>query len=817
MRTHAANISSKLVAVLGPTNTGKTHRAIQRMLEHRTGMLGLPLRLLAREVYDRVTREVGEEAAALITGEEKRVGGRARYWVCTVEAMPTSHEVDFVAVDEVQLAAHPSRGHVFTDRLLSARGREETWFLGADTMRPLLRTIVPAASVESHPRLSTLSARGQARLGGLPARSAVVAFNVPEVYRIAERLRNRRGGAAVVLGALSPRARNAQVALYESGEVDYLVATDAIGMGLNLRIKHVAFASACKFDGREDRPLDAAELAQIAGRAGRHQENGTFGTLAPLPAFPQSLERRIQEHRFEPVRRLTWRNSDLCTTSIADLLASLRKPPPRGYFARLAQGTDEQALERLEADAEVRRRCRAEDMVQLLWQVCQIPDYGEWTPGLHPDLVREIFLQLTSPAGVLTSDWLARELERLDDTSGDVDALTGRIAKVRTWTYVSHHGAWTEDDRYWAERTRDLEDRLSDALHERLVERFVARRRQLSDLAGAFRRSSVRESAPSASNEPFRVLQDLRERLFDVGQPPSVQAWVDELVGAPHERFRVDESGHVFADSECLARLVRGASLLRPELKLLVPDLDGGQRLRLSRRLLAWSRDLVSTVVGALSPSDGAWSPAARGLLYQLEQSLGSVPRAALIDVVQRLTIEDHAGLRELGVQLGRHSVYLESALRSQQRLFRVALNQAFEPLALGALPVLASRVSFQLPDVVNPSWVERVGFVVVARRAVRADVLERTGAALWQQARHGAFALPSSLPQWLGCTTEEAVTLIVALGYKRREDGTFVGARRARRRGRRRTAQRLSSDRGTNMNEDESAIGATPDSKRPR
>src|SRR5262245_26898086 len=347
MRAQAPKPNSKLVAVLGPTNTGKTHRAIEHMLEHRTGMLGLPLRLLAREVYDRLTREIGEQAVALVTGEEKRLGQRPRYWVCTVEAMPVQHEVDFLAVDEIQLAAHPTRGHVFTDRLLNSRGRSETWFLGADTIRPLLRALIPTAMFESHARRSTLRARGQAKLGTLPARSAVVAFSVPEVYELAERLRHRRGGAAVVLGALSPRARNAQVALYEAREVDYLVATDAIGMGLNLGIRHVAFASVRKFDGREERELSAAELAQVAGRAGRHLENGSFGTLAPLPALPAGLQRNIAEHRFESVQHLTWRNSNLSFDGLSELLSSLQEAPRRDCFRRLAPASDLDALERV--------------------------------------------------------------------------------------------------------------------------------------------------------------------------------------------------------------------------------------------------------------------------------------------------------------------------------------------------------------------------------------------------------------------------------------------------------------------------------------
>ncbi len=789
-----SNPGSKLVAVLGPTNTGKTHRAIERMLEHPTGMLGLPLRLLAREVYDRVTREVGERAVALVTGEEKRLGQQPRYWVCTVEAMPVQHEVDFLAIDEIQLAAHPTRGHVFTDRLLHSRGRCETWFLGADTIRPLLRVLIPTATFESHARLSLLRGRGQAKLGTLPARSAVVAFSVPEVYGLAERLRHRRGGAAVVLGALSPRARNAQVALYEAREVDYLVATDAIGMGLNLGIRHVAFSGLRKFDGKEERRLAPAEMAQIAGRAGRHREDGSFGTLSPLEALSQGLSRAIEEHRFEPVRRLTWRNSDLCTASVAELIESLRLPPRRDVFAPLMQGVDLEALERLEHDPDVRRRSRGDAAVALLWQVCQIPDYRQWLPDLHAQLVKDIFLQL-SEGGRVGDDWLSQQIAPLDDPSGDVDTLTARIASIRTWTYVSSHTAWVGDDAHWMQRTREIEDRLSDALHERLVERFVTRRRTTVEVSA--RGAAAPLADKSESTTPFQALERLRDRLFEAApMAVSVERRIDDLIAAPHGHFHVDASGQVFAGDECLGLLVRGASLLRPELELSrTLELDGGQRLRLSRRLLAWSRDLVHEVVGSLSRDPPEpWSPAARGLLYQLEQGLGSLPRSAAKAQLAELTAADRRNLTALGVCLGHHSVYSRDALKPRQRLIRLALTQACEPVAAPLLPALSTRVSFVVPPGLPAHWLSRVGFSVVGQRAVRADLLERVSVELDALACTGPFQLPPSLAQWLGCSIEDASELSVRLGYQRDAQGAFHPPRRHR--GRHRKARRASRAR---------------------
>jgi ATP-dependent RNA helicase SUPV3L1/SUV3 len=792
VRTEAARPYSKLTVVLGPTNTGKTHRAITRMLEHPSGMLGLPLRLLAREVYDRITRELGEQAVALVTGEEKRIGARARYWVCTVEAMPPQ-EVDFLAVDEVQLAAHPQRGHVFTQRLLEARGRAETWFLGADTIRSLIPSLLPTASIESHARLSTLRGKGQSRMGALPSRSAVVAFNIPDVYRIAEQLRHRRGGAAVVHGGLSPRARNAQVALYEAQEVDYLVATDAIGMGLNLNIRHVAFAGLRKFDGREDRPLLAAELGQIAGRAGRYLQDGSFGTLAPVPALPEGLRRSIEDHHFERLGQLTWRNSDLDLGSIEALLVSLHQLPARPYFSRAKSASDVEALERLARDPAVTRRARGEDNLGLLWLACQIPDYRQSLPELHTELVRDIFLQLTGPTAAIDESWLEASVRPLDDIAGDIDALTARIASVRTWTYLSNHSSWVPNARHWVERTRLIEDRLSDALHERLVERFVERRRAHVDLGAA---SSVRakerarartksepESEPEPGLGPFAALQELRLRLTTPAGSVSTERWVEDLVAAPHERFRLDASGRIFDDQRELGRLSRGNTLLRPALELTLDGLDSGQRLRLVRRLSAWSRDLVTDVVGDLNGSVASGcSPAGRGLLYQLEQNLGSLPAYAAGQQVTALTPLDHGVLHALGVRVSRVLTFVAGSLRPRQRLLRLALTRTFAPRAPELLGTLQQRVSMPRPPGVDAEWLCRVGFVVLGPRAVRIDVADRVSAELARQAKRGAFELPPELAQWLGCSSRDAAELALELGYRRGQDGAFRGPRRRKR-----------------------------------
>src|SRR5215468_4754836 len=486
----------RLVAVLGPTNTGKTHLAIERMLGHRSGMIGFPLRLLARENYDRVVRLRGARSVALITGEEKILPPNPSYFVCTAESMPLERQVDFLAVDEIQLCADPERGHIFTARLLHARGVEETMFLGADTIRSLMRQLVPEAEHVSRPRFSTLSYSGYKKVTRLPPRTAVVAFTIADVFSIAELVRRQRGGTAIVLGALSPRARNAQVGLFQAGEVDYLVATDAIGMGLNMDLDHVAFAALRKFDGRGPRRLTAPELAQIAGRAGRHMNDGSFSTTADLGPLDAELVDAIENHRFDPLRALMWRNDQLDFASPERLLRSLDQRPPSPALVRAREAEDQQALAALARDPELARLASGPAGVRLLWEVCQIPDFRKILSDAHVRLLGQIFRHLAIDRR-LPADWVAGQISRLDRVDGDIDTLVGRIAHIRTWTFVAHRALWLEDPAHWQERSRAIEDRLSDALHDRLTQRFVDRRhavlaRCLKDgraLAGAVTRA----------------------------------------------------------------------------------------------------------------------------------------------------------------------------------------------------------------------------------------------------------------------------------------------------------------------------------------
>src|SRR6185436_17403730 len=494
---------------------------------------------------DRVTARVGEGAVALVTGEEKRVPPRPRYWVCTVEAMPEL-TVSFLAVDEVQLAGHRERGHVFTDRILHARGTEETWFLGAATMRPMIERLCPAATFESRPRLSALTGLGSVPLGTLPPRSAVVAFSATRVYELAQRVRIKRGGAAVVIGALSPRARNAQVALYQAGEVDYLVATDAIGMGLNLDVDCVAFAETRKFDGRETRALDQAELAQIAGRAGRHHREGRFCTLAPLPPFGQGTVRALERHRFPPDERVYWRSREIDCSSLEALIASLKARPPAPWLVLKDDADDFRALCSLARDAEVAERARGAERVALLWEVCQIPDFRQLALDDHFQLCKAVFLQLSGARTRIDTDWMAAHLARLDDVQADLDTLLARMSAVRTWTYITQHARWVDDAGDWQARAGAIEDHLSDALHEQLVARFV----------------EVRGKRRVARVETRGALAAELAKVMPAAPVLSRDHWIDELVEAPHQRFAFDEQGRITDGTRPLRRLTRGADLL---------------------------------------------------------------------------------------------------------------------------------------------------------------------------------------------------------------------------------------------------------------
>ena len=778
----------RVVAVLGPTNTGKTHLAVERLVGHASGVIGLPLRLLAREIYDRVVRHKGAATVALVTGEEKIVPAHATHFVCTVESMPTDREFDFLAVDEIQLAADAERGHVFTDRLLHARGRHETMFLGAETMRTIVRQLIPHAEFIARPRLSTLTYGGHRKLARLPRRSAVVAFSAEDVYAIAELVRRQRGGAAVVLGALSPRTRNAQVAMFESGEVDFMVATDAIGMGLNLNLDTVAFAATRKFDGSHERALTPGEVGQIAGRAGRHLTDGSFGTTARATEFEAEMIERVENHRFDAVRTIFWRNSDLSFASPRALIDSLEEPPPpewRKFAVRPRRAIDQAAFEVLSATRELRSRAA----VRLLWDVCQVPDYRKTMAESHNRLLGQIYDHLSGPAGQLPSDWLGDHVARLDRTDGDIDTLAGRIAHIRTWTYVTHRTGWLRDATHWQERTREVEDRLSDALHERLTQRFVDRRsaaltRKLgdrTDLLSAVddggivsveghaigRLDGFRFKADLAdSNAETRLLRTAAQRSLR----PEIQTRATQLIAEADTAFSLEPTGIVLWRGAAIARLQAGTTVRTPRLELMHGDLlEGGLRTEVETRLGQWLSAQLGKVLAPLHRlgADGL-NGTARGIAFQLQESLGFVPRTRIADQVHALSGVEHKALRARGVQVGAHAVFLPALLKARATTLRSllwAVHHRIEPLPA---PLAAGRVSVEVDRALALGYYEAAGYTVFGTRAIRIDMVERLAATMSSLARQGPVPVTGELQALVGCSKEALETVLLGIGFRR-------------------------------------------------
>jgi ATP-dependent RNA helicase SUPV3L1/SUV3 len=802
----------RLTAVLGPTNTGKTYLAVERMLGHASGMIGFPLRLLARENYDRIRKIKGERAVALVTGEEKIIPAGAQYFVCTVESMPLDRPVGFLAIDEVQMAADPERGHVFTDRILHARGMDETMLLGADTMRPLLRRLLPGLEVITRPRFSTLRYSGPRKPTRLPPRSAVVGFSAAEVYRIAEMMRRQRGGCAVVMGALSPRTRNAQVEMYQAGEVDYLVATDAIGMGLNMDLVHVAFAGLSKFDGRAPRHLTPAELAQIAGRAGRHMNDGSFGTTAEVGDLAPEAVEAIENHRFDAIAALRWRNSDLDFHSIDSLRLSLERRSPDRALIRAREADDQLALAALGREEEIARRVGGPATVRLLWEVCQIPDFRKVMSDTHAKLLDQIFRHLTSTAQRLPSDWVAAQVARLDHVEGDIDILMARIAHIRTWTYIAHRASWLADPAHWQERTRAVEDKLSDALHRSLTQRFVDRRqalllRRMKDggaLDGAVTRAGevIVEGQSVGQLAGFRFIPDgscgVEEQrpLLTAARRAltrEIPARLARLEAAGEEAFALSAAGVLSWEGAPVARAIAGETVTSPRVDPLPSDLlDGAERERLRRRLSLW---LDGHIVRRLKPlvaaaADASVAGATRGVIFQLIQALGLLPRREL---AVQLPLADLKTLRRLGVRLGRESLWfpaLASAAELAALLWCIKAGRAPAPLP-------PRRPASLVRDPALPAeFYHAVGYRLAGSLVVRADALERLSDLAHRLAEQGPFLPVEALRQCIQCDLAALPAVIAALGYRSvEEEGELRFHARARKKdvrpARRRRAKR--------------------------
>ena len=769
----------RLVAVLGPTNTGKTHLAVERMLGHHSGMIGLPLRLLAREIYDRVVRLKGPREVALITGEEKIVPPRPNYFVCTVEAMPLGREVDFLAIDEIQLCADPERGHVFTHRLLHARGKHETMLLGAGTMAPLVRRLLPGVEIVERERFSSLRYTGSKKLTRLPRRSAVVAFSADNVYAIAELIRRQRGGAAVVMGSLSPRTRNAQVALYQSGEVDFLVATDAIGMGLNMDVDHVAFAGLRKFDGRKTRFLHPQEVGQIAGRAGRHVRDGTFGVTGEAEEMDEDLVAAVEEHAFQPVASAEWRNHRLDFTTLPSLIRSLEATPPREGLMLSAPAIDELALKRLAEDADVAHRVRDRVALERLWEVCQTPDFRKQTSDEHLRLIRALFDNLTTGRRRMPEDWMQGQFKGLDRTDGEIDTLATRLAGVRTLAYVANRPDWLVDPGHWQGVTRGLEERLSDALHEKLMARFIDRRtsvlmRQLGDraemLAGVAEDGAVTveghfvgrltgltfEAPKAASSLEEKALRGAAQRA--VG--PEVARRLGRLAGEPDEAFGVTPDGAVLWNGEAAGQLADGGKV-----RLLGELGPETARERARQRLQAWlsaerERRLEPLTRLERAMAEGRVKGLPRGIAHRLVEAGGLLDRRLVEADLKALSQAERRSLRMLGVRIGAFSLFMPGLLEPQALAFAQAL-------AGGSWRPPTDSLS-RLPTPPPPARALAArGLRAVGAFAVPATTLEQLDEHLRAGFKPGVgIVLADAAREGLGWTAAEAGAILRALGF---------------------------------------------------
>jgi len=778
---------SRLAAILGPTNTGKTYYAIERMLARNSGVIGLPLRLLAREVYDKVVTLRGLNSVALITGEERIVPAKAKYWVCTVEAMPQDIGPEFVAIDEIQLCADQERGHVFTDRLLNMRGSMETLFLGADTMRKVIGQLIPNVEFVTRSRFSDLEYTGPKKTSRMPTRSAIVGFSVDNVYAVAELLRRQKGGAAVVMGALSPRTRNAQVELYQNGDVDYLVATDAIGMGLNLDINHVAFSSLTKFDGSRMRYLMPNELAQIAGRAGRHLNSGTFGVTGEAPHLDQEVVDAIENHKFAPLKKLQWRNSRLEFGTTNALINSLDKSSDDPLLIKAQPAEDFRTLSTLVEDGEVSARASDGPSVKLLWDTCGIPDFRGVSFTDHTTLVSRIF-NFLHEKGEVSENWLAQKIANIDKTGGDIDTISKRLAFIRTWTYICQRKGWVQNESYWREETRAVEDRLSDALHSALSQRFIDRRTSM-----LMRRLKQKESLVAEVDTKgevtiegefvgklngfrFQMDKDATAEEGKTLRAASIQALqpefnlrADRMYNAPDTEFEFTEQGGLMWGEYGVGKLIKGDDILSPRIEVFVDDEAGNEVLiKVQKRLRHFIERKINSAFEPLlvMRDDEMVTGMARGLAFRLVESLGVIPRSVVAKDVKELDQDGRGLLRKHGVRFGQYTLFQQLMLKPAPTRLRLVLWSLFE--GLDEFPEAPPPGLVTIPETKGSpkGYYPRAGYRLAGDRAIRIDMLERLADLTRSQNVKDGFEANSDMLSISGTTLEQFSNMMEGLGF---------------------------------------------------
>jgi ATP-dependent RNA helicase SUPV3L1/SUV3 len=783
--------SNRITAVLGPTNTGKTHLAVETMLEYESGIIGFPLRLLAREIFDKCIKKVGAEKVALITGEEKIIPKSPKYFICTVESMPQDMMVDFVAVDEIQMCTDHERGHIFTDRLLNARGSKLTMFLGSHTMKKIIKSLIEKVEFVNKERYSKLTYSGYKKISRLDTKTALIAFSVDEVYAIAELVRRQKGGAAIIMGSLSPKTRNSQVELYQSGDANFLVATDAIGMGINMDINNVSFSSLRKFDGKKNRKLNLSEISQIAGRAGRYTNDGTFGVTGECKNLSPDEIEKIEEHQLNKTDLLYWRNSNINFDSLDNLIASLEKKTNSEFLKRINDCEDEKVLKYLIKNNNLKTN-HSKDFIKVLWECCQIPDFSKKAYGAHIDVVNKVFEFLTSKSSKVTNDYMKKQLGHLDRYDGNIDTLANRISNVRTWSYVANKKNWVNNSDYWIERTKYIEDKLSDKLHEELMKSFVDKR--ISVLSRSLNQDILLKTEIKNENDVIienqyigrlngmRLDLDLKSGSLKTDikslKKAARQAISPELIKRTNkiiesEDLKINDDHKIYWKDSPIAYISKGKNYLNPKLEILVDealDLETREKLKLSLEKKVYS--LISSELSDLvNLSKGEFkNNYVRALCYQLYENNGVMKREEVHKMIKNISKEDRADLRKTGVKIGRYHIFLPKMLKPKAVDLRVKLWKLYYPED-GKNIIPKFGLNFLKNEIKkNNKFLLICGFENFEKFYVRVDILERLFLKIIECSKDNVFKADSDMINLIGCSKENFFKLLELMQYKRKK-----------------------------------------------
>jgi ATP-dependent RNA helicase SUPV3L1/SUV3 len=782
---------NKITAVLGPTNTGKTYFAIETMLSFDSGMIGFPLRLLAREVYDKIIKKISVDKVALITGEEKIIPTNAKYFLCTVESMPINKYLDFVAIDEIQMCADHERGHIFTDRLLNLRGEKLTMLMGSSTIKSIVNKLDEDTEFINKERFSQLSYVGHKKISRINRKTAIIAFSTEEVYAIAELVRRQKGGAAIVMGSLSPKTRNAQVELYQSGDVDFLVATDAIGMGINMDLENVFFSNLKKFDGRKLRRLNMSEVGQIAGRAGRYLNDGNFGITGDCKEISAEEVALLENHKFEEIKMLFWRNSNLNFNNALSLIKSLEEKPNRDWLRKIHECGDEKLLRYFLKDMKGHNIKNNQETLKLLWECCQIPDFVKKTYGNHLEVVSKVFVFLNGKHGKITNDYMRLQLIKLDKLEGNVDSLSNRIANVRTWSYVSNKINWVENQSYWIEKTKLLEDRLSDRLHEELTKTFIDKR--ASVLARGLKqdiefRTEIMEDNKVIIDEQFignlkglRFEMDLKAGALE-NDIKSLKKAARQTVGPELKKriqsiidtglIEIKEDFKVYWKNFPIAKLIAGKNYLSPDIFLIVDDiLEKDEKQKLSEFIENWIKEKISLVLKSLIDLKNLKesNSSIKALAYQLYENNGVIKREIVTEYLKKLGQDERKILRDLGVKFGRYHVFLFRLLKPEAVSLRTLLWKNFNQKNFSLTPPTFGLNFLDDKNIKNKNFMLLCGFENFDNYFVRIDILERLFVQIINSnpEKGKEIKLVPEMLNLLGCSKENFKKLIEKMNYK--------------------------------------------------